>query len=113
MTHLSNHPHAFLNEDSKVISVVLFNSHDDNIVNAVKDNIGAANVKDCCQYGDAGVGMYFYDNVFYPPKPYESWIKNEQSVTWDPPIPYPTISEEDPSYYVWNEEILNWQEVSE
>jgi hypothetical protein len=55
----------------------------------------------------AGIG-YTYDeqrDAFIPPKPYPSWILDEFSCLWDPPIPYPT----DGNNYYWNEETLNWE----
>lgn len=58
----------------------------------------------------AGVG-YTYDNqrdAFIPPKPHPSWILNEDTCLWDPPVPYP----QDGKQYTWNEENLNWQEVA-
>ena len=57
----------------------------------------------------AGVG-YYYDeqrDAFVPPKPYPSWILNEQSCLWESPIPYPN----DGNIYQWNEETGNWQQV--
>jgi hypothetical protein len=54
----------------------------------------------------AGVG-YTYDKVrdaFIPPKPYPSWILNEDTCLWDAPVPYP----DDDNKYMWNEEITNW-----
>jgi hypothetical protein len=39
----------------------------------------------------AGIG-YYYDEIrdaFIPPKPYPSWILNEDSCIWESPIPYP------------------------
>jgi hypothetical protein len=59
----------------------------------------------------AGVG-YTYDSVrdaFIPPKPYASWILNEDSCTWNAPVAYPT----DGARYVWNEETTSWDEISE
>ncbi len=55
----------------------------------------------------AGVG-YTYDphrDAFIPPKPYESWILNEETCLWESPIPYP----EDGNYYIWDEENLSWE----
>ena len=49
----------------------------------------------------AGKG-YTYDenrNAFIPPKQYDSWILNEDTCSWEPPIPYPT----DEKMYYWNE----------
>ena len=54
----------------------------------------------------AGKG-YTYDenrNAFIPPKQYDSWILNEDTCRWEPPIPYPT----DEKMYYWNEETLSW-----
>ena len=57
----------------------------------------------------AGIG-YTYDSTrdaFIPPKPFNSWILNEETCLWDCPVAYP----EDGKLYKWNEEILNWEEV--
>ena len=54
----------------------------------------------------AGIG-FTYDSqrdAFIPPKPYNSWILNEQTCTWEAPVAYPT----DGQRYSWNEETLNW-----
>ena len=55
----------------------------------------------------AGIG-YSYDidkDVFIPPQPYPSWILNEATYLWDPPIPYP----EDTGYFhTWDEQTLSW-----
>jgi len=54
----------------------------------------------------AGIG-YTYDegrDAFIPPKPYNSWILNEQSCNWEAPISYPI----DGQKYFWNEENQSW-----
>lgn len=59
----------------------------------------------------AGIG-YTYDrerDAFIPPKPYASWILNEQSCLWEAPVPYPT----DDKRYTWDETAGNWVEVPE
>lgn len=52
---------------------------------------------------------FTYDPVrdaFIPPKPYQSWILNEDTCMWDAPIPKP---EEKPGQmYVWDEATLSW-----
>ena len=58
----------------------------------------------------AGIG-YYYDSIrdaFISPKPYPSWILNEQSCLWESPIPYPN----DGNNYFWNEEIGNWEQIN-
>jgi hypothetical protein len=57
----------------------------------------------------AGIG-YTYDetrDAFIPPKPYDSWIIDEETCIWVAPIPYPNDGE----IYVWNEESLAWDVV--
>jgi hypothetical protein len=58
----------------------------------------------------AGIG-YHYDqtrDAFIPPKPYSSWLLNEESCQWESPIPYP----QDGNKYTWNETIKNWEVVT-
>jgi hypothetical protein len=55
----------------------------------------------------AGIG-YSYDakrDAFIPPKPYPSWILNETTCLWDPPIPYPA----DGKMYFWDEDTKTWK----
>lgn len=64
----------------------------------------------------AGPGM-IYDSArdaFYHQKPYPSWILNEESCIWEPPIAYPEeINVEMPIIrYKWDEESLSWQLIN-
>jgi len=59
----------------------------------------------------AGIG-YKYDSqydAFIPPKPYASWIFNEDDLNWVPPTPYP----DDGGVYSWNEETTSWDSIEE
>jgi hypothetical protein len=59
----------------------------------------------------AGIG-YTYDkkrDAFIPPKPFESWLLNEEICQWQSPVPRPS----DDIDYVWNEDNLNWESVDE
>ena len=61
----------------------------------------------------AGIG-YTYDeikNAFIPPKPYNSWVLNEDTCNWDAPIPMPNDASVD-IRYTWNEETKNWDLVT-
>jgi hypothetical protein len=55
----------------------------------------------------AGIGYYYdkYRDAFIPPQPFISWIFDEETCNWKPPIPYPN----DGKYYIWNESIQNWE----
>ena len=55
----------------------------------------------------AGLG-YFYDqtlDAFIPPKTFPSWVLDEETCQWEPPVPYPT----DGLTYFWNEESVDWE----
>jgi len=57
----------------------------------------------------AGTG-YTYDSqrdAFIPPKPFASWLLNEDTCLWEAPVAMPT----DNKRYSWNEEQQNWTEV--
>ena len=61
----------------------------------------------------AGVG-YTYDSnrdAFIAPKPYNSWILNEQTCLWDAPVARPELTQEqidNNQYYTWDEENQSW-----
>ena len=59
----------------------------------------------------AGIG-YSYDatrDAFIPPKPYASWVLDDQTCLWNAPVPYPT----DGKRYQWDEATTSWVEVPE
>lgn len=59
----------------------------------------------------AGIG-FTYDaqrDAFVPPKPFNSWLLNEDTCLWQAPVAYPTDGQ---SYY-WNEDNQNWDLVEE
>lgn len=56
----------------------------------------------------AAIG-YTYDetlDAFIPPKPFLSWILNEDSFLWEPPVPYPAQGD-----WSWDEEAGAWVEA--
>lgn len=57
----------------------------------------------------AGIG-FSYDSsrdAFIAPKPYNSWVLNEDTCRWEPPVPYP----DDGKMYSWDEDTESWVEV--
>jgi hypothetical protein len=65
----------------------------------------------------AGIGYYYDENLdaFIPPKPYNSWILNNETCRWEAPVPKPDLTEEEKEagiYYDWNEENVNWESKS-
>jgi len=59
----------------------------------------------------AGVG-FTYDktrDAFIAPKPFESWILDEETCRWNAPVPYPA----DGKSYQWDESTTSWIEIPE
>ena len=59
----------------------------------------------------AGVGYTFdaASDAFIPPKPYNSWLLNEDTCLWDAPVAYPTDGER----YSWDEATTAWVVVED
>ena len=57
----------------------------------------------------AGIGFYYDEllDAFIPPKPFDSWILDEDTCKWIPPVAQPN----DGLTYAWDEESCNWIEV--
>lgn len=58
----------------------------------------------------AGIG-YTYDaqrDAFVPPKPFNSWVLDEETCLWNAPVALPT----DGKAYQWNEATTSWVEVT-
>jgi hypothetical protein len=55
----------------------------------------------------ASVGYVYDENrdAFIPPKPFNSWVLNEDTCKWQAPINYP----EDEKYYIWDELTTSWK----
>jgi hypothetical protein len=54
----------------------------------------------------AGVG-FTYDverDAFISPKPFPSWVLNENTCQWETPIPYP----DDGEFHYWDETTTQW-----
>jgi len=61
------------------------------------------------RFNYAGVG-FTYDadrDAFIPPKPFNSWVLDEDTCLWVAPVPYP----EDGNDYAWDEETGDWVET--
>lgn len=57
----------------------------------------------------AGVGFTYDANrdAFVPPKPFNSWLLDEDTCQWKAPIEYPT----DGLMYEWDEELTDWKPI--
>ena len=63
--------------------------------------------KECFRKNFAGIGFTYdkYRDAFIPPKPYNSWVLDQQTCTWKAPIDRPN----DENTYIWNENTLSWE----
>ena len=58
----------------------------------------------------AGIG-FSYDHqrdAFIPPRPFASWLLDEDLCRWIAPVPYP----EDGKTYTWDESSISWKEIN-
>jgi len=58
-------------------------------------------------FGSIGFTYDEDKDAFIPPKPFNSWILNETSCTWEAP------SEQPGDEYRWNEDNTSWEKVEE
>ena len=108
---------AEINFENKVIRVLVGDNNDpagDEGYQWLIDNLGGTWIKTSyngnIRFNYAGIG-YTYDEVrdaFIAPKPFNSWVLNENTCRWEAPIPMPT----DGKMYQWVEDDLNWQEIA-
>ena len=108
--------YAFLDENN-VVTEVIPGRNEDEIVQGISDweaYYGELRGQRCVRtsYNGnirknyAGVG-YTYDegrDAFIPPKPFDSWLLNEETCRWEAPVPYPT----DGVMYQWDEAATDW-----
>lgn len=107
---------AELDENNVVLRVLVGDNNDPNGDEGYQwllDNLGGTWVKTSynatIRKNFAGIG-YTYDealDAFIPPKPFPSWVLDEETARWEAPVAYPT----DGGMYVWNEETTSWDAV--
>ena len=66
------------------------------------------------RFNYAGIGFTFdpdkgTDGAFIPPKPFDSWLLDEDTCLWVAPVPMP----EDGEAYTWDEEAGDWVAANE
>ena len=123
--------YAFLNGNNLVTDVITGRDEDDlpEGVTSWEDYYGAVRGQKCVRTsyntssgehvsgGEPFRGNYAgrgftYDedlDAFIPPKPFPSWVLNEDTFSWEAPIPYPS----DGKQYKWDESAGVWVEVED
>jgi hypothetical protein len=101
-------------DENNIVSRVLVTNNDfpNEGYNWLIENLGGTWIKTSynanIRKNFAGIG-YTYDegrDAFIPPKPYESWLLNEDTCQWEAPTAYPT----DGKLYTWDEDSQEWIE---
>jgi hypothetical protein len=104
---------AELDENNVVLRVLVGDNNDPNGDEGYQwlvDNLGGTWVKTSynatIRKNYAGIGYVFDEerDAFLPPKPYDSWILDEETARWYAPVERPA----DDGFYEWDEETLSW-----
>jgi len=108
--------YAFLDENN-IVTEVIVGKNENEIVDGITDweaYYGEFRGQTCVRtsYNGnirknyAGIG-FTYDaqrDAFISPKPFDSWLLDEETAQWQAPIAYPT----DGLIYQWDETVLDW-----
>ena len=118
--------YAQLDENNVVTQVIVVDNKDCSDANGVeKEYIGAAfceklfggNWKQTSYNGNirknyAGIGFTYNADIdaFVPPKPYASWVLDNETAQWNAPVAMPEDAGtgEPPKRYSWDEATTSW-----
>lgn len=104
---------AEIDENNVVLRVLVGDNNDPNGDEGYQwlvDNLGGTWVKTSynatIRKNYAGIGYTFDEerDAFIPPKPYASWILDEETARWVAPVAQP----EGDAFYGWDEETTSW-----
>ena len=95
--------YAFI-KDGDVVNIAVF---DDPSEELLATFIEAHQIDDIIEATNKSAIGGTYDGAkFWLPKPYPSWVKNQETNDWDAPVAKP----EDDKFYVWDEATVSWVE---
>lgn len=111
--------YAFLDENN-IVTEVITGRNEDEVVDGISDweaYYGSKRNQVCkrtsyngnIRKNYAGIG-YTYDedrDAFIAPKPFDSWVLDEETCRWEAPVPYP----DDGVMYEWDEKKTDWVAV--
>jgi hypothetical protein len=115
---VSTYAFAQLDDSNIVTNIIAVASHDcDHLTYPSSESVGQQfltslglsgrwlQVRNTSDRQNANIG-YFFDeenNRFIPPQPFPSWTLNEDSLVWEPPVPYPAKGR-----WQWSESEQDW-----
>jgi hypothetical protein len=113
---------ARINENNVVTQVIVVDNKDTSDAAGVeKEHIGAAfcerlfggTWKQTSYNGNkrknyAGIGYTYNADIdaFVPPKPFASWLLNNETAQWEAPVPMP-----EDGRWAWDEDTTSWVEI--
>lgn len=113
--------YAFLDENNIVTEVITGRNEDESVegVSDWEEYYGQIRNQRCVRtsynhkirFNYAGVGFGYDEarDAFIPPKPYDSWVLNEDTCRWDAPVPLPDEALNDVGpRYEWDEDAGDW-----
>ena len=106
---------AEIDETNTVIRVLVGNNDEADEGQSFMESLGGTWVKTSfnskIRKNFAGIGFTYDEDLdaFIPPKPFDSWVLNEQTCHWVSPINYP----EDGNKYLWDEPTVSWKIVND
>lgn len=105
---------AEIDENNIVLRVLVGDNSEPDEGEAFMNSLGGTWVKTSyngnIRKNYAGIG-YSYDatrDAFIAPKPFNSWVLNEDTCQWQAPVAYPT----DGLMYTWDEETTDWKAIT-
>lgn len=122
--------YAFLDKNN-IVTEVIVGRNEDEVVDGISDweshygevrgqvckrtsynTYGGVNIRNGQPFRKnyAGIGFLYNQEIdaFIPPKPFPSWILDEETCFWNAPVGRPDSN----TAYVWDESILNWVDAS-
>jgi len=102
---MSNQKYAFV-KNNLVFDILIFDSPSQELLDIFKTEKNADSVILATEKTSIG-GEYDGTN-FWTIKPFPTWVKDTDTNSWIPPIPFP----QDGKFYFWNETEQNWIEPS-
>jgi hypothetical protein len=104
---MSEYVYAILDSNEKVINIVSSDNENSEeiLMQLIEDAYMVVLSND--DTGMPYIGGDYLQNKFRIPSPYNSWQWNQDSWSWESPVPYP----QDGKLYIWDENFVNWIEV--
>jgi hypothetical protein len=93
-------------KDNFVVNTLIIDDENIDLIENIKAEFGYSFLV-VCEDSQVSIGWDFDGVGVVPPKPYDSWVFNQETRQWQTPIAYPT----DGKSYQWDETTVSWNEI--